>query len=266
MQLEHCTRINQGGNYCGHSPLVPTLELEHPIKKGQGGLPRILSLVSEKIEDYFHSPSLLPTLNLANGSKRQQRSERREACVRLIKAMIKHMDINTLRVGVPTASGFKNLDTKFFSKHTNLSLRRCQRAMNDLKRSGLVQLSEIKVKTATSEFRSYAAIKKISKHLFSLLNIDRVLASEQKKASKRVKKDTLTHDFLQQQSTTTGIKRKSPLKGLMKDLSQATKPKQKSAYYQKLWTETVLELHKKAPETPLQDIRHQADAILKNRK
>ena len=84
-------RVNLGGNFCGHDPSDPILNTLNPVKTGKGGLPRVLSLCMERMDSYYARPSkVLPTLNAANGSQRQQRSERREACIRLLKALLKN--------------------------------------------------------------------------------------------------------------------------------------------------------------------------------
>jgi len=72
-------RVNTGGNFCGHSPDSPRLEL--PVASTLKARPRVLARLQEEIRQYYRSPSRLPSLNAANKSKRQQRSERREACL-----------------------------------------------------------------------------------------------------------------------------------------------------------------------------------------
>lgn len=65
------------GNRCGHDPHNPQLSPPSPIKKGLGGLPRILSLAAERAKDWFFHPDTCPPLNI--NPYRQTRSERREA-------------------------------------------------------------------------------------------------------------------------------------------------------------------------------------------
>ena len=91
-------RINPGGNFCGHDPLQPRIELIKPARMGKGGHPPLILAAMARLKDFYHNPTLLlPALNAANGSNRQMRSERHEACVSLGQSLLKHMDQATLR-------------------------------------------------------------------------------------------------------------------------------------------------------------------------
>jgi hypothetical protein len=64
----------------------------------RGGRPRILLEMQGRLDAYLDDPSRhLPTLTAANGSDRQQRSERRVACVQLLRAMLSYLDLVSLR-------------------------------------------------------------------------------------------------------------------------------------------------------------------------
>jgi len=81
-------RANLGGNFCGHDPRNPRFTLTRPAKTGKGGIPPILTELAARLEHYYaHPRQLIPSLDLANGSARRQRSERREACVLTAKAL-----------------------------------------------------------------------------------------------------------------------------------------------------------------------------------
>src|SRR5260370_16347948 len=86
-----------------------------PPRSGAGGIPRILTALIERLNDYLDDPAAwLPSLNLANGKARQQRRDRRIACVQLLRAHIKYLDLASLRVGVPQrGGGFLNLTLRF---------------------------------------------------------------------------------------------------------------------------------------------------------
>ena len=116
-------RANLGGNFCGHNPRNPRFTLTRPAKTGKGGIPPVLTLCAERLQDYYHRPrQVIPSLDLANGSARQQRSERREACVLLLTALLKYTDLASLRVGIPTPEGFLNLTVGFLAAQTGLTL------------------------------------------------------------------------------------------------------------------------------------------------
>lgn len=65
------------GNHCGHDPQNPRLSPDTPIRKGPGGLPRILSLAAERAKEWFFQPEKCPQFQTSE--QRQTRSERREA-------------------------------------------------------------------------------------------------------------------------------------------------------------------------------------------
>jgi len=87
--------------------------------------------MQDRLDAYLNAPDQhLPTLNAANGSDRQQRLERRVACVQLLRAMLKYLDLASLRVGIPLRDGgFMSVTMPFLAKHACLPVRRAERAM-----------------------------------------------------------------------------------------------------------------------------------------
>lgn len=87
------------GNRCGH---VATSRRLFDLPVGHRPRPKILIVLGRAVEDYYdHPEKTLPSLNAANHSDRKQRSERREACLLLLRAVIHYTDIASLEVGVP---------------------------------------------------------------------------------------------------------------------------------------------------------------------
>ncbi|MGI0035190.1 MAG: replication protein RepA, partial [Nitrososphaera sp.] len=113
------------GNRCGHNPASPR-SFEPPER--HKARPGILRKLGEKLRSYYDSPAkILPSLNLANGKDSQQRSERREACVRLLSCLIHFLDLPTLRVGIPQQNGtFAGLTLPYLSNLSGLELRRAE--------------------------------------------------------------------------------------------------------------------------------------------
>lgn len=189
--MAYVPRVNQGGNFCGHDPQKPLLNTLNPIKIGKGGLPRVLTLCMERLDGYYERPSkVLPTLNAANGSTRQQRSERREACIRLLKALLKKLELASLRVGTPTAEGFMNYTVDYVARDTAMTLKRVERALADLKKAGLITVAQQRELKEDGTWKGMAAVKAISKHLFGALGLTKMLMLERGKAAKRLKKHT----------------------------------------------------------------------------
>ena len=154
----------------------------------EGGIPPVLTLCAERLKSYYDNPrQIIPSLDLANGSERQQRSERREACVLLLTALLKYTDLASLRVGIPTPDGFLSLTVDYLATQTGMTLKRVERALADLKASGLVTLAQPRKRLPDGSWKGLAAVKAVSHHLFSLFSLDRKLRKERTKASKRLK-------------------------------------------------------------------------------
>lgn len=187
-------RVNPGGNFCGHQPENPRIALTEPVKQGFGGIPGVLLEAMRRCVDYYTSPWKIPSLNLANGSSRQQRSERREACLSVLWAILKFTDLVTLKVGVPTPDGgFVNLTVGYLARQTGLPQRRVERALADLQRAGLVGVHARCEQRPDGSYKGLAAIKNVSKLLFAIFGLQFRLGFERKRAAKRLKKKQRQH-------------------------------------------------------------------------
>jgi len=203
----YAPRENLGGNFCGHDPLSPRLTLTRPPKTGKGGIPRVLTLCSERLKGYYHNPrKLIPSLDLANGSERQQRSERREACLLSLMALLKYTDLASLRVGIPTEDGFLSLTVDYLAKQTGMALKRVERALADLKAAGMVTVSQPRKRLPDGSWKGLAAVKAVSRHLFSLFGLGGMLKRERTKASKRLAKKARKQEGAGQARLTLALK------------------------------------------------------------
>lgn len=181
-------RVNTGGNFCGHSPDSPRLEL--PVASTLKARPRVLARLQEEIRQYYRSPSRLPSLNAANKSKRQQRSERREACLLALSAILEFTDLSSLRCGIPTREGFVSLTIDFLVKFTGMGLRRMERALADLKQANILTISQPRQLNEDGSWRGLAAVKAVSRHLFTAFGLARWLKHERDRAAARLHKKT----------------------------------------------------------------------------
>lgn len=80
-----------------HDPGRPKLTPDVPIRKGKGGLPRILSLAAERTKLWYDHPKKCPLL-LTKGD-RKIRSERREACLIVLETLLSHLALASLCLG-----------------------------------------------------------------------------------------------------------------------------------------------------------------------
>lgn len=148
------------------------------------GRPRILTELRERLQAYLDQPNRhLPTLNAANGSVRQQRVERRIACVQMLRAMLKYLDLASLRIGIPLHEGrFMSLTVPFLAKHAGLSLRRAERAMRDLLRAGLITSQQRVEHGPDGGYRGLPALRQMPPALFAAFGLAKWLRHERGKA------------------------------------------------------------------------------------
>lgn len=170
------------GNGCGHNKNNPFLSLvvestDHPP---------FLYSVAEAFKDYYYNPALFPSLNHAV-SNRQQRSERREAVIVVMQSILEFLDLSSLRVGIPTKSGFQPLKLDVLRRRTNLGSRRFERAIQSLRQSGILKVSDqLKIRTASGGYHYFPAVRRLNKAFFVVLGFGERLAQEMKAATKRL--------------------------------------------------------------------------------
>ena len=174
-------------NRCHHDPHNPRLSPPEPIRKGTGGLPRILSLAAEKAKEWFFHPDKCPPLQ--SNPARQTRSERREACQVVLEALLSRLDLPSLCVGAPTpAVGFVDVDMKTIVKITGLGQRRCERAISQLKQAGFITVNQPRRKNEEGKYVGLRAVRVITKEFFEWLGLGPMLAKERARAAAALKK------------------------------------------------------------------------------
>lgn len=179
-------RTNPGGNFCGHDPQKPKLELVVPTTLKNR--PLILQRLQERVRQYFLNPAYLPSLNAANRSKRQQRSERREACILILCSILEFTDLASLRCGVPSANGFQSLTLDYLAKFTGMGMRRVERAIADLKHANILTVVQPRQRLEDGTYRGLAAVKAVNSLLFGAFGLIKWLKHERQRASARLAK------------------------------------------------------------------------------
>ena len=175
------------GNRCGHDPKNPNFAPPNPKR------PKLINIVIEKIYASYTDLSVLPALNFRiRGFK--IRSERREACCKVLAVMMDHTDLATLRVGFPTENGFFNYSQEYLAARMGMGLRRVKRAIRDLKKMGFLIISQTRERLKDGSYRSLAAIKIISARLFDALGIRDWFERERAKARARFRRKEKAHE------------------------------------------------------------------------
>lgn len=190
-RLAATVTIIGSGNRCGHDPRAPRWFEPPPHHAAH---PRILTKLQAAVRAYFADPRVLPSLNAANGSLRQQRSERREACLDLLGALIHYLDLVTLRVGIPHDDDtFSGLTLDFLAEKAGLGVRRAERACRDLYRAGLVNIYPIAQRQEDGRYRGLPAIRSVPTALFKVFGLDQWLPREREKAFRRRRRQQRRH-------------------------------------------------------------------------
>jgi len=172
------------GNRCGHDPSQPRFFRPPDVHAPR---PKILQRLLAALPRYYEAPqTVLPSLNAANGSARQQRTERREACLLMLGAVIHYTDLVTLRVGIPQADGsIAGLTLHSLAGLSGLTLRRAERALQDIKVAGILSVQTLCNRTDTQTFRGMPAIRTLSHEFFTVFGLERWLLHERRKAKER---------------------------------------------------------------------------------
>ena len=175
------------GNRCGHNPLAPRCFVPPPEHRRRPG---ILLRLSDELKAYYDKPAqVLPTLNFANGSTRQQRSERRESCLIVLDTLIHYLDLDTLHVGIPREGGaIIGLTMDFIAHRAGLCLGRVERAVKDLKRAGIITVRALITPSTTGGLTGLPAVRELSPKLFDAFGLGHWLKQERQKAQKRRRK------------------------------------------------------------------------------
>lgn len=154
--------------------------------------PRLLRELKLRLGRYLETPQAwLPALNAANGSRRQQRSERRIACVQLVRALVKFCDVSTLRIAVPAQSGWVDFTLPYLAEQAGLSVRRAERALRDLVTARLVKSRpqcEVEVSDEGPRYRGLAAIRYVTPALFEQFGLGKWLRHERTRAHLRMQR------------------------------------------------------------------------------
>jgi len=174
------------GNKCNHNARQPRLHPTRPIRKGQGGLPRILSLAAERAKAWYRHPQKCHVLNKSN---RQTRSERREAYQIIVETMLSFLDLASLCLGTPTLdNGFVDVSMKSLAEASGMSQRRCERAIADLKMAGLLEVKQPRKINEHGEYVGLRAIRVIREAFFEFLDLGPMLRRERARATERLRR------------------------------------------------------------------------------
>lgn len=249
MTRAYVPRDNLGGNYCGHNPASPRRAIALPASER---MPLVLRRAAERMQDFYDRPDTIPTLNNANLSDRQLRSESREGCLLVLSSILKFTDVASLRCGVPTDKGFAGLTVSTLAKHAGVSLRRAERSVAKLKRAGLLTVAALSERQPDGSFVGVAAIKAVSKHLWGAFGLLDMLKHERDKAAKRIRKSARRYGNVVTRATSRAALALDSIRARL-PASRPVDPEQR-----KRLALRELQLREQHPDWPIASIQRQA--------
>ena len=177
--------MTPSGNRCGHDPRRPNLSPAKPIRKGKGGLPRILSLAAERAKAWYYHPKKCKLLQ--SHPHRKTRSERREACQIVIETILSHLDLASLCLGTPTLeNGFIDIDMRTIVRDSGIGQRRCERAIALLKEAGFMKVQQPRAINDQGDYVGLRAIRVVTTLFFEILNLGPMLQRERARATEKL--------------------------------------------------------------------------------
>lgn len=175
------------GNKCGHDPRAPRLSPVVPIRKGKGGLPRILSLAAERAKAWYYHPKQCKLLQ--SHPHRKTRSERRETCQIVIETILAHLDLASLCLGTPTLeNGFIDIDMRTIVRDSGIGQRRYERAIALLKDAGFMRVEQPRAVNDQGDYVGLRAIRVVTTLFFEFLNLGPMLQRERTRATEELQR------------------------------------------------------------------------------
>jgi len=175
------SRINTGGNYCGHYPDSPSLELAQPAKPAQykkgkkvrgGQLTPVQYKAIKLLNKYYANPNSLPLLNNAVGD-RQHSSCGRESCIRFLKALVTGTCITNSVFGMPAKDGqnFEPFNVTRIINLSGLSRSRAGRAAQTLTNTPYYQTIKRAEKKDDGKYKGHYSVKHLTDKFFEDLGL-----------------------------------------------------------------------------------------------
>jgi len=184
------------GNRCGHDPRRPRLQLQRPDNQTRGKpFPWLIRQALERIEGLYRERWRFRELGP------RKRSERIEGMVLVAKALIRNLDILTMRAGRWRDDGILvGISMKTIAKWAGISEQRAFRASWDLREAGWISISQPIEKTHEGPcgpglcprrgHKGRAAIRSIKKELFERLQLRGRLMKERRERAQAARAAT----------------------------------------------------------------------------
>jgi hypothetical protein len=195
-------------NKCVHNKNAPRNSITTPPKNA----PQAIRKTIEIVKKFAATPSVLIALQRSGTSNRTRRSESRESITLTLQALLKYVDLETLKVGFKLKNNpnkLHSISIQKIAEQADLSLSRTERAIRALREIGLLKTFRVcetyKDDQGKTKFRALNCVKTISPALFVMTGNLSQLKKDRKYAYKTntAKRDRFaasTNQFYKEQS------------------------------------------------------------------
>lgn len=178
-----------------------------PVKKGKGGLPPVILILMRKLDGFISDPELFPNLF----DKKPPNIQKRHAIVLVLKSLLLRCDLMTLRIGFPTARGFRDTNLQRIMDDTGLDKRRINRVFQYLDYLNLVSRTrQWNCKQGSDEqptFSGRPSRRFINPYIFSMFGLKQELSRQRlKKQRLQYKRNLKSQNENSQHAIATALK------------------------------------------------------------
>ena len=195
-QTQLALSMSSTTNSFGHDRFNPVFLAIEPVQKG--GRPPVLTRLANRLPQLYEMLTkaqwrAMTTFRISRNRRtprqRQIYSQRREAVVRLLQAMVTSLDLKTMAILCPDGrtGRLEAVTLSWLAQRAGLGLKRADRAMADIESMGLVFVKQRRESSQDGEWRSKAAIRRVNKLLFSVLGLGDELDKARKYKNDRLR-------------------------------------------------------------------------------
>lgn len=184
-------------NRCGHDRT--RLRLCDVVKRGKGGAPQVLGIISGHLNDAATNPRRLKAWHRLNPSGRGRRSEAREAMIATLQFLIANwFQLETRRCAMPGLDYLEVPDVKHMALKVSqspqwkgtgrMSVGRVQTVLGDLIKAGYITRSnQIRQQRPTGEWVAFPKITTFTKKFFIELGFERLWRTVTRAGADKIK-------------------------------------------------------------------------------
>lgn len=185
------------GNRCDHDK--DALRLCDVVRRGKGGAPQVLGVISAYLSQAAYSPARLRQWHKLNPSGRGRRSEAREAAIAVLQFLTAHwLQLDTRRCAMPGSDYLEAPDVRHIARRISespawagkkaLSVGRVWAAIGSLVKAGYLKRSkQIREQAGTGEWRAFPKITALTKYFFQELGGDSLWQSVKKAGAEKIR-------------------------------------------------------------------------------